>query len=156
MAETDEQTADRLLAEASGIPVRRPDPLRWLWYAVGGRLPRRYSGWVLRDLTCRTWVVRHLLRALVQVAPVVVVLLLVIPGTWYVRAAAVLAGLLLGLLYSGAYLYEISEHRARKAGFPAGTARLMREHANADKRRAEAERYARTWRRPADEGGPPR
>ncbi|MBO0848503.1 MAG: DUF5313 family protein [Pseudonocardia sp.] len=122
---------------------------------MGGGLPRRYSGWVLRDLTRRTWVVRHLLRALVQVAPVVVVLLLVIPGTWYVRAAAVLAGLLLGLLYSGAYLYEISEHRARKAGFPVGTARLLRERANADKRRAEAERYARTWRRPADEGGGP-
>jgi Family of unknown function (DUF5313) len=42
-------------------PARyRPGPLRWFWYAVGGRLPARYRSWVLHDLTaapgrCVTW-----------------------------------------------------------------------------------------------------
>jgi len=131
------------------VPVRRPDPVHWLWYAVGGRLPARYRTWVLHDLTYRTWIPRHFARALVQVAPVVVVLLLVVPGSLPIRIAAVTAGLLLGLLYSGAYLYEIVEHRVGQAGYPVGTAQLVRDEANAEVREAEAERYAQNWRQPA-------
>ena len=29
----------------------RPDPLHWLWYAVGGGLPPRYRAWVGHDVT---------------------------------------------------------------------------------------------------------
>ena len=36
----------------------RPGPVRWFWYALGGRLPARYRPWVLHDLTCRTWPLR--------------------------------------------------------------------------------------------------
>ena len=43
--------------------IRRPDPLRWLWYAYGGGLPARFAPWVLHDTTCRTWWLRHLVRA---------------------------------------------------------------------------------------------
>jgi hypothetical protein len=127
-------------------PVARPGPLRWLWYALGGRLPRRYRGWVLHDLTCRSWPLRHLVRACVQVAPVVAVLLVVVPGPLAVRAAAVTAGVLLGLLYSGAYLYEIAEHRVAQAGYPTGTAARVREQADAEARAAQEERYVRMWR----------
>jgi hypothetical protein len=133
------------------VPVRRPDPVRWLWYAVGGRLPARYRTWVLRDLTVRTWILRHFARALVQVAPVIVVLLLVVPGSLPIRIAAVTAGLLLGLLYSGAYMYEIVEHRVGQAGYPIGTAQQVRDEANSEVREAEAERYAHNWRLPAPE-----
>lgn len=128
-------------------PVRRPDPVRWVWYAFGGRLPARNRGWVLHDLTCRTWPARHLVRALVQVAPVAAVLLVVVPGSLVVRSAAVAAGLLLGLFYSFAYMHEIVEHRAAKAGYPVGTARAVQDAARARQRRAEAERYAQIWRR---------
>jgi hypothetical protein len=128
------------------VRIRRPDPVRWLWYAVGGRLPSRYSAWVLHDLTCRTWGLRHSVRALVQVAPVVVGLLLVVPGSLGVRAAAVTAGSLLGLLYSCAYLYEIAQHRAGQAGYRPGTAATVRGEAHAEARQAQAERYALTWR----------
>src|SRR5438128_1027032 len=72
--------------------VRRPGPVRWLWYAVGGRLPSRYRTWVLHDLACRTWAVRHIARALVQVAPVAVAVFLLVPGTPGIRIAAVTAG----------------------------------------------------------------
>jgi hypothetical protein len=139
------------------VPVRRPDPVHWLWYAVGGRLPARYRTWVLRDLTGRTWILRHFARALVQVAPVIVVLLLVVPGSLPIRIAAVTAGLLLGLLYSGAYMYEIVEHRVGQAGYPVGTAQWVRDEANSEVREAEAERYAQNWRRPAaDQAAPDR
>jgi hypothetical protein len=85
----------------------------------------------------------------VQVAPVIVVLLLVVPGTLAIRIAAVTAGLLLGLLYSGAYMYEIVEHRVGQAGYPVGMAQAVRDEANAEVRQADAARYAQNWRRPA-------
>ncbi|HEY4008110.1 MAG TPA: DUF5313 family protein [Pseudonocardia sp.] len=126
--------------------MERPDPVRWLWYAFGGGLPARCRTWVLHDLTCRTWPLRHTLRGLVQVAPVVAVLLLIVPGSLPIRAASVTAGLLLGLLYSAAYQDEITEHRVAKAGYPVGTARRVRDQAHAVEREAQAERYAQIWR----------
>nr|WP_197022498.1 DUF5313 family protein [Saccharomonospora piscinae] len=27
---------------------RRPNPIQWLWYAAGGRLPSEFRQWVLR------------------------------------------------------------------------------------------------------------
>ena len=42
---------------------RRPDPLRWIWYAFGGALGPRYRQWVLHDLTCRTRWERNSVRA---------------------------------------------------------------------------------------------
>ncbi|WP_346278999.1 DUF5313 family protein, partial [Pseudonocardia sp.] len=42
---------------------RRPGPLRWLWYALGGGLPPLYRRWVLHDTTCETWRLRHFARA---------------------------------------------------------------------------------------------
>ena len=60
-------------------PARyRPGPLRWFWYAVGGRLPDAYRPWVLHDLTCRTWPLRHLARLVAQLAPVAIVLVLLL------------------------------------------------------------------------------
>ena len=46
--------------------MTRPDPIRWLWYALGGRLGPRYREWVLHDATCRTWRLRHFARIGVQ------------------------------------------------------------------------------------------
>jgi hypothetical protein len=142
--------------EEPGTPRRRPGVARWLWYAFGGGLPARYRTWVLHDLTCRTWWLRHLARALVQVSPLVVILLIVVPGSLAIRVAAVVAGVALGLLYSGAYIIEISEHRVSKAGYPVGTAAAVREDGNQDELAAQADRYASTWRtepspEPADE-----
>jgi hypothetical protein len=35
-----------------------------------------------------------------------------------------------------------------QAGYPVGTAQQVRDEANSEVRQADAERYARTWRRP--------
>ena len=115
---------------------RRPTVLRWIWYAFGGRLPADLSQWVLRDTTTRTWALRHLARAVVQVLPLIVGCLFV-PVDWGYRVSAAAGGLLLALMFSFAYMTETTEHRVAKAGYEAGTAAEVRE------RRAERERLER-------------
>jgi hypothetical protein len=107
--------------------MNRPTATRWLWYAIGGGLPRAQREWVLYDLTCRTWWLRHLGRSLVQLAPVVLVLLVAIPVPVPVRVMAVLFGVAVGLFYSMVYIHETSEHRALKAGYPRGCLQRVRD-----------------------------
>ena len=93
-----------------GVQKRRPNPLQWVWYALGGGLPRELSPWVLADTTGRTWILRHLARAVVQMLPVVALCLLVpVPFAYRISAAA--GGLLLGLLFATAFMTETIEHR---------------------------------------------
>ncbi|MBW0115409.1 DUF5313 family protein [Pseudonocardia abyssalis] len=127
------------------IAPERPGPFRWIAYAHGSGLPQRHRSWVLHDVTTRTWAVRHLVRTAVQLAPVLLVLYLLLPGEPWARGAAVLAGALLGFFYSGAYLYESAEHRAIKAGYPRGRAGEVRGAARGDDA-ARAQRYRQRWR----------
>jgi Family of unknown function (DUF5313) len=113
-------------SRARSASPRRPGPVRWLWYAMGGRLSPVHREWVLHDVTCRTWPLRHLLRLLVQLLPVAAVLLVLIPGPLWVRLMGVIGGSLVGLAYSFVFLYEATEQRAGKAGYPHGTAARVR------------------------------
>ena len=115
----------------------RPNPVQWLWYALGGGLPRRLSPWVLADTTGRTWILRHMLRAVVQVAPVMALCLLVPPVSLAYRLSAAFGGLMIALIFSMAFMTETIEHRAAKAGYPPGTAARVRAE------RAERERVER-------------
>jgi Family of unknown function (DUF5313) len=82
---------ERVMNRSDPRPARyRPGPLRWFWYAVGGRLPDRYRPWVLHDLTCRTWPLRHLARLVAQLAPVAIVLVLLLPGPLWIRVMGAL------------------------------------------------------------------
>lgn len=119
---------------------RRPNPLQWLWYALGGGLPRELAPWVLSDTTRPTWVWRHLARALVQLSPLLVLCVVVVPVPLVYRVSAAFGGLLLALLFSLAYMTETIEHRVAKAGYPAGTAARVRAERV---ERARAERRAR-------------
>jgi len=105
--------------------AERPNPAQWVWYAFGGGLPRRCSEWVLHDVTCRTWVLRHLARALTQLAPFC--LLVLLPGPWSIRLTAIALGLVVGLFYSVCLMGEACEHRSIKAGHPPGIARETRQ-----------------------------
>jgi hypothetical protein len=122
MADAAEPEAPTVCCVAAG----RPHPAQWVWYAFGGGLPRRLSGWVLEDTTRRSWVWRHLARALVQLAPVVVLCLTVPPVPFGFRLSAAVGGTLIGLLFSLAYMTETTEHRAVKAGHPPGTTARVR------------------------------
>jgi hypothetical protein len=108
------------------VPAQRPNPVQWVWYALGGGLPRHLSPWVLADTTGRTWIVRHLLRAVVQVLPVMVLCVVVPPVPLAYRLTAAVGGLLLGLMFSIAFMTETIEHRVTKAGYPPGTAARRR------------------------------
>ena len=122
------------------VDAGRPNPAQWLWYAFGGGLPRSLSPWVLEDTTRRTWVYRHLARALVQMTPVVVLCLVLPPVDLGIRLSAAAGGVLIGLLFSVAFMTETTEHRAVKAGWPPGTTARLREE------RAERERIEKQAR----------
>ncbi|MCW2534120.1 MAG: uncharacterized protein JWP62_3690 [Blastococcus sp.] len=116
------------------MSAQRPNPVQWIWYALGGGLPRRLSPWVLADTTGRTWIVRHLLRAVVQLSPLLTVCLLAVPVPLAYRLSAAVGGLFLGLMFSIAFMTETIEHRAAKAGYPPGTAaRVRAERAERDR-----------------------
>jgi hypothetical protein len=127
------------------VPAQRPNPAQWVWYALGGSLPRHLSPWVLADVTGRTWIVRHLLRSVVQVVPIMALCLVVPPVPLAYRLSAAFGGLAIALMFSVAFMTETIEHRARKAGYPPGAAAQLRAE------RAEHDRVER--RSPYRQGG---
>jgi hypothetical protein len=89
---------------------------------------------VLADTTGRTWILRHLLRAVVQLSPVLALCVLAVPVPLAYRLSAAVGGLFLGLMFSIAFMTETIEHRAAKAGYPPGTAaRVRAERAERDR-----------------------
>lgn len=120
--------------------LHRPGPLRWLWYALGGGLPARHRSWVLHDTTTTTWAHRHVARAAVQMSIPIALVLLLVPGPFWIRGMTALGGVLLGLIFSTAYMTETTENRVRKAGYPAGTAQAVRDEAQLGRQAAETAR----------------
>jgi hypothetical protein len=139
-----EQTAAMAYPEAErgapAEPIVRPAPHRWIWYALGGRLPQRNRGWVLHDTTTGTWWLRHVVRSLVQVAVPIVLVMTLLPAGWGLRAAAAGGGIFLAMIFSLAYITETTENRVVKAGYPAGTAKASRDQAALLRERRESQR----------------
>lgn len=108
----------------------RPNPLQWVRYAYGGRLPDRYREWVLHDATDRGWVLRYGLKVLAQALPwlaLVVVALAVftpLPAGWALTAAGI--ALLMSLYLTLTSADELVEARLVKHGFPPGTGKQTR------------------------------
>ena len=129
------------------MSIRRPGPLRWLWYALGGALAPEYRGWVLHDATCRTWQLRHFARAGAQLSLLTLPLLLLVPGPLWLRMVAVLLGWLVALQYTLFNMDSSVEHRVLKAGFAPGIADAARRADTAEERAAASARYAQRYRR---------
>jgi len=127
-------------ADPPAESVARPAPHRWLWYALGGRLPQRNRGWVLFDTTTETWWARHIARTLVQMAIPIALVVTLLPAGWGLRLAAAGGGIFLGMIYSIAYMTEVTENRVVKAGYPVGTAAARREERSLLKQQKESER----------------
>jgi hypothetical protein len=108
-------------------PRLRPNPWQWLRYAFGASLPTELREWVLHDTTGRTWIARHLARMTTQMSPLVVAILLLVPGAFWIRLLAVLGGVIMGTIFSVGYAVETTEHRLMKAGYPVGTGEAVRE-----------------------------
>ena len=93
----------------------RPGVLRWLFYAYGGGLPARCAPWVLRDLTGRWWLVRHVLRTLVQCLPAFALLFFpASASTLFLMMFIVLFG---AMFMSLSYAEESRKHRLYKHGY---------------------------------------
>jgi hypothetical protein len=108
---------------------------------------------VLHDTTTRTWALRHVARSFVQLSIPIGLVLVFVPGEFWIRGMAALGGVLLGLFFSIAYMPETTENRIVRAGFPAGTATATRdrlaqerEAAESVRRRAAAERRGARYR----------
>jgi uncharacterized protein DUF5313 len=130
---------------------KRPGPVRWLLYAFGRRLPLEYREWVLHDLTTRTWALRQMLRSLLQSLLFAIPVALLVPAAPWVRIAALIGGVAIGMIYAAAYLYETTEHRAIKAGYPRGMLQSIRDAEHADERAAQQQLYEQRYR---GAGGP--
>src|SRR5919206_2733736 len=134
-------TADREAEPgASAGPVVRPAPHRWVWYALGGRLPARNRAWVLHDTTTETWWLRHIVRSLVQMSIPIALVMTLLPAPLGLRLAAAGGGIFLGMIYSLAYMNETTENRVVKAGYRAGTAQRVRDRAGLVRQQRETER----------------
>lgn len=103
--------------------MRRPNPLLWLYYQYGGRLPARYRDWVLHDGTCRTWFLRVVLRALIQLAPIMAVLIIVLRGLlggpWLLVLGSILLGVLVYLRIALTMSVDAIDSRLVRYGYPA-------------------------------------
>src|SRR5690606_9376408 len=112
-------------------------------------LPVRYRDWVLHDATCRTWLVRKLLRTLIVLVPVFGALVVVLgmrSGLWPLAAGSVLLGMLVALRITLANAAESVDARLVRYGFPPGHATATRRAADAERAAEEAERYRQRWR----------
>nr|WP_177228529.1 DUF5313 domain-containing protein [Amycolatopsis sacchari] len=128
---------------------QRPNPVQWVWYALGGRLPERCREWVLHDTTSKTWVLRHAARSTVLVGPLMLVWLL-LPAPLGLRLALVLMAALVGYFYSFVYMEEAAENRLAKHGYPRGTGKRVRREAHADEDEAARQRYIARYRTPQE------
>ena len=107
----------------TALSIARPDPAHWIWYTFGGRLGPLYCGWVLRDTTVRTRWLRQAVRGTVQVVPLALLMLVVLPLSW-LTGACILLGLLLALWYSLAYINLTADRRLVRHGYEPGTLAL--------------------------------
>jgi hypothetical protein len=117
----------------SSIPRRRPNPLLWLCYQYGGKLPGAYREWVLHDSTCRTWLLRVVLRALMHLAPVMAGLALflraVLGGPWALVLGSLLLGVLVYLRFVLTLTQDSTDSRLTRYGYPAGHGTAVRAQA---------------------------
>lgn len=120
--------------------VRRPNPLLWLRYTFTGSLPPSYAGWVLHDASTGTWWLRHVVRFLVQVLPVAVLAVLLVPASWPIKIGVALMGVVGTALFALGYVVEGAERRIEKAGYRYGLATEIRQQRALDNQRATAER----------------
>lgn len=126
--------------------MTRPSVGQWLRYAFGAGLPSELDEWVLRDTTGSTWVWRHLARSLVQIAPVLALVIVLLPGAEWIRLVGVIAGSAMAFVFSLAYIVESNDRRLAKAGYPQGLGERLRQDratkAQADGARRRRERAA--------------
>ncbi len=115
----------------------RPNLRLLLWYSIGGSLPPRYRTWVLHDVTCRTWWLRHFARVFAIITPLSAAFFLLLVPPY--GAPAAYAGICLaGTLFLAGMIYILidTDRRAVRAGYPTDYAGQLRSRRATDTPRA--------------------
>jgi len=120
--------------------MKRPNPIQWVGYACGRRLPDSMQEWVRNDLTGNFAFPRHLVRGLFPLLPIFAVFLL-FPGELWIRGAMILLAVLLALFYIVAYMPMNRAHRLPKHGLPQDLENPQRASRRAAERAAYEARY---------------
>ena len=97
-----------------------PGAARWLWFAIGFRLPAENRDWVKHELTDAGWRLRTVLRHLAIIVPICVLLVVVLTALlpaplWLglMMTALILAG---SVFTVAAYADDIRASRLRQHG----------------------------------------
>ncbi|WP_424186098.1 DUF5313 family protein [Actinokineospora sp. G85] len=122
-----------------------------LWYAIGGKLPRRYADYVLKTATDRAWLARFALRVLLRaVLPSTVlitgVLLVALDAPLGLALACGALGLIVGMYYALSYSIESVEGLVGRYGFEPGVAARVREERKEARDPDRDARYAERYR----------
>ena len=135
-------------------PVIRPTLGLFVWYCYGGHLPERNHSWVLHDVTCPTWALRHFARWLMVIVPVFCLFLAFMPtsmGTRFFTDIAISGGIFMFALVN---IMVDTDRRAVRAGYAFSLPSEIRgargvDHqrlANQQRRQRSADRQARRRR----------
>lgn len=111
-------------------PLVRPNPALWLWYVFWGPLPQRYSLWVLHDVTCLSWVARHISRALTAAVLPVTAIIVFLPGALSLRVMTAFIAGFCAVLFATVWINESTEHRLMQAGYNWGLGTAIRAKRN--------------------------
>lgn len=98
-------------------PMLRPTVGRFLWYCYGGSLPAENHTWVLHDVTCRTWVLRHFARWTMVIAPLFIVYMAFTPTPFAIRFYTGIAFSLAIYVMSLVFILIDTDRRAVRAGY---------------------------------------
>ncbi|GAB2631395.1 DUF5313 family protein [Prescottella soli] len=94
---------------------RRPNPLQWIGYSCGRKLPDSMQDWVRNDLVGDWAVPRHMIRSMVPFLPIFAAFFL-FPGPLWLRGSMVLLGVFLALFFAAAYMEQNRRRRLEKHG----------------------------------------
>jgi hypothetical protein len=94
-----------------------PGVARWLWFALGFRLPPANREWVRHELTDVGWRMRALARQLVLLVPIGCAFL-ALPGSWPLRLTLVGMVIVVGSFVGLAYGDSLRASRLRQHHLP--------------------------------------
>jgi len=101
----------------SDRPVIRPPFGKLLWYSYGGSLPPEYHSWVLHDVTCRTWVLRHFARWMLVIVPVFFLFITLLPTPFGIRLFTDIAVCGAIFMFALVNILVDTDRRAVRAGY---------------------------------------
>jgi hypothetical protein len=97
-----------------------PGPLRWMWFAIGFRLPAENRDWVKHELTDAGWRMRTVVRHLAVIVPIcailVIVLTLALPAPLWLGLMMSALILVASVFSVAAYADDLRVNRLRQHG----------------------------------------